>query len=238
VIFDSAGRVATVVADLIVKAPANCCITLEAGMRLSAGRGLQQLVNASGFVCLALHTTVGSGSEARKAIDETADSASRELFALITTMVKVLLAAATAGVVTLLLHASGMLLHLCTELPLQQRLALLGRSMRLTGQLVAQALAAPVPDATSEPAVPQLLICSTTGPAFSMTADVARRKTQQIHGLVAMAITILNAGIDEVVLPGAAGGAVAAADTSGVRRQVDEQVIELSRCLLGLANNK
>jgi hypothetical protein len=71
-----------------------------------------------------------------------------------------------------------------------------------------------------------------------MTADVARRKTQQIHGLVAMAITILNAGIDEVVLPGAAGGAVAAADTSGVRRQVDEQVIELSRCLLGLANNK
>jgi hypothetical protein len=163
VIFDSAGRVATVVADLIVKAPANCCITLEAGMRLSAGRGLQQLVNAIGFVCLALHTTVGSGSEARKAIDETAESASRELFALITTMVKVLLAAAaappaavpgdraaaTAGVVTLLLHASGMLLHLCTELPqqlpLQQRLALLGRSMRLTGQLVAQALAAPVP---------------------------------------------------------------------------------------------
>jgi hypothetical protein len=256
--FASADTAATAVAELIVTAPANCCITLEAGLRLSAaGSGLEQLNNTVGFICLALHITVGSGSNARKALDAAAESAPCELFALITTMIKALGAAAAAAPaaaaadgaaaaevaaaaatpgLAMLLILSGTLLQMCSELPqqlsLQQRLVLLGRCMSMTGQVIAHAFAAPAPDAGPAPAV-QLLLLSATRPTFSATPDFVQRKMRQLLGASASAITILSAGMNEVALPGAAAGTAAAAE---VCRQVDEQLLGLTRCVLCLAN--
>jgi hypothetical protein len=214
-----------------------------------------QLNNATGFICLALHITVGSGSDARKALDAAAESAPRELFALITTMIKALGAAAAAPAaaagdgaaaadaaapgVAMLIMQSGMLLQLCMDLPqqlpLQQRLVLLSRCMVLTGQLIAQAFAAPVLDAAPEPAR-QLLLLSATRPGFSATPDFIRRKMRQLLGACAAAITILHAGIEKVALPGEADGAAAAA-AAGVYRQLGEQLMGFTRCVVGLAKS-
>jgi hypothetical protein len=128
--------------------------------------------------------------------------------------------AAAAGDAIFLLPASGTLLQVYTwlpaQLPLQQKLVLLGRCMVLTGQLISQVLAAPA-----------AVQWATNEFRTSMAPSTARGKLQRLLGYCARSVNILTAELDHVQLPGAADAAV----------ELHAQLAGLASCISSLVRD-
>jgi hypothetical protein len=132
-----------------------------------------------------------------------------------------------AGMASFALPTAAGLLQLCMDLPeqlpVQQRVLMHARSMVMAGQLIEHAFAAPA--ASPGIALPRLLTSSGREPSSSVLAGLVEKQLKQLIGMILKSIPIIDKGLLQVQLPGAA-----AAAAEQVTEQLLQQVHELFEC--------
>jgi hypothetical protein len=259
-IFASRASAGVLIAVTTMKAPAACCSTIEAGLRLAtSSSSLRQVINIISFLCRFLQCD-GGDMLTIAALAQAAESAPRELFALITTMIKALATAATqalghvdtaaaadadttaaaaaaaavpAGMTSCLLPIAVGLLKMCVSVPEKMPLQL---RLVLVGRcyLMVGNLITQVLQAPAAPMPieisPQPAEYGDDQDRYRFTYEAAQR---QLHVLFHTCLTsnkTISDGIEQVQLPGVAGAAAAE-----LEEQLQEQLFELLMCVVKYA---